>query len=144
MDKWSLINRTMRSNKIAILAIQETHLDNDRAESIRTCFGNCFELLHSSDPERPRSKARVAFLINKALIPANTTKLYVLVPGRAIMIKIKGPDTKDLSLINIYAPIRKDRQPTFWAKVETRRRERQLPRPDFLMGDFNLVEDAID
>jgi exonuclease III len=144
MDKWSLINCTMRSNRIAILAIQETHLDDSRAESIRTCFGNCFELLYSSDPERPRSKAGVAFLINKALIPTNITKLHTLVPGRAITIKLKWHDTNNLTLTNIYAPIRKDRQPNFWAQVETTRRVKHLPRPDFLLGDFNIVEDAID
>ena len=144
MDKWSLINRTMRSNKIAILAIQETHLDNDHADSIWNCFGNCFKLLCSSDPERPRSKAGVAFLINKALLPTNITKLHILVPGRAIMIKLKWPDTENLTIINIYAPVRKERQPNFWAQVETIRREKHLSRPDFLLGDFNIVEDAID
>ena len=100
--------------------------------------------MHSSDPERPRSKARVAILINKALIPANTTKLYTLVPGWAIMIKLTRPDNKNLSIVNIYALVQKESQPNFWAKVETKRREKRLPHPDFLLGDFNLVEDAID
>jgi hypothetical protein len=86
----------------------------------------------------------VAILINKALIPAKAAKTYILVPGRALMIKLTWPDNKNLSLINIYTPVQKERQPNFWAQTETKRREKHLPRPDFLLGDFNLVEDAID
>jgi hypothetical protein len=56
IDKWSLINCTIRTNKIALLALQETHLDKDRVESIRRCFGNSFELTYSSDPDRPAQK----------------------------------------------------------------------------------------
>src|SRR6266849_8732776 len=133
----------MRSNKIAILAIQETHLDSNHTDSIRTCFRNWFELLYLSDPERLRLKAEVAFLINKTLISANITKLHTLVPGCAITIKLKWHDT-NLTLTNIYAPIQKDRHPSFWACVKTRRWKKNLPRPNFLLGDFNIVEDAID
>jgi hypothetical protein len=35
-DKWARINSTLRENKIAILALQETHLDND---SVRVNHG---------------------------------------------------------------------------------------------------------
>jgi hypothetical protein len=53
MDKWARINSTLRGNKIAILALQETHLDNERIETIKTCFGKSFDLLHFSDPVSP-------------------------------------------------------------------------------------------
>ena len=144
MDKWSRINSTLRRNKLAVLAIQETHLDDENAENIRTCFGKAFTLLHSADPTNPKTIAGVAFIINKALVNPNGIKLHILVPGRAIMIQLRWPDENLLSIINIYAPVKKHEQPEFWASVEIERREKHLPHPDFLLGDFNLTEDAID
>lgn len=143
-DKWARINSTIRENKIAILALQETHLDEENVETIKTCFGKSFTLLHSSDPQTPRTKAGVAIAINKALIPVNDTHLHILVPGRAMMIQLKWPENNPLSIINIYAPVKKHEQPEFWATIETERRESHLPCPDFLLGDFNLTEDALD
>ena len=144
IDKWTRINSTLRQNKIAILALQETHLDEQSVEAIERCFGKSFELQYSSDPENPRSKAGVAFVINRALIPTKDIKLHVLVPGHAIMLQLQWPDANHLSIINIYAPVRKSEQPEFWASVETERREKNLPCPDFLLGDFNVTEDALD
>ena len=144
LDKWSRINYTLRKNKIAILALQETHLDDNLVECIRRCFGKNFDLLPSSDPNNPRSKAGVAFVINKALIPNKQPKLNILVPGRAIMLRLKWPDEKEIKIINIYAPVQDNKQPTFWAEVETARRTANLPRPDFLLGDFNITEEVID
>ena len=60
------------------------------------------------------------------------------------MIQLKWPDNKQLSIINVYVPVNRREQPEFWASVETRRREKTLPCPDFLLGDFNITEDAID
>ena len=143
-DKWARINSTMRENKIALLALQETHLDDHNVDTITRCFGKSFTLLHSSDPLTPRAKAGVAIAVNKALIPVDDFRTHVLVPGRAIMIQLKWPDDNPLSILNIYAPVKRHEQPNFWTTIETMRREKHLPRPDFLLGDFNLTEDALD
>jgi hypothetical protein len=92
LDKWSMINHTIRKNKIAILALQETHLDDKLAGAIKRCFGKNFDLLYSSDPDNPRTKAGVAFVLNKALIPNREPNMHTLVPGRATMLKIKWPE----------------------------------------------------
>lgn len=143
-DKWAKINSTLRENKIAILALQETHLDKENIETITRCFGKSFTLMHFSDPHTPRTKSGVAIAINKALIPVKDIRHHVLVPGHAIMAQLKWPDSNTLSIINIYAPVKKNEQPDFWAAVETERREKHLPQPDFLLGNFNLTEDALD
>ena len=44
----------------------------------------------------------------------------------------------------LYAPVKRNEQPNFWATIEAVRREKHLPRLDFLLGDFNLTEDALD
>jgi hypothetical protein len=52
-DKWLRINTTMRENKIAFLALQETHLDEERANTITRRFGRSLSLLYSGDPDTP-------------------------------------------------------------------------------------------
>jgi exonuclease III len=102
LKKWTRINYMIRTNKIAILALQETHLDNELAESIKRCFGKNLDLLYSSNPNSPRTKAGVAFILNKALILNREPKIHVLAPGRAIMLKINWPDDNEIKIVNIY------------------------------------------
>src|SRR5712672_3472992 len=78
IDKWARINSTIKQNKLAILAVQETHLDNESVDAIERCFGKSLDLKYSSDPDSPRTKAGVAIVINKALIPINDIHMHVL------------------------------------------------------------------
>ena len=71
IDKWTMVNSTIRTEKIAILALQETHLDGARLDDIKRCFGKSFDIFNSSEPDNPRGSAGVAFVINKALIAPN-------------------------------------------------------------------------
>lgn len=80
-SKWTMVNHTIRTNKIAVLALQETHLDNKLAGTIKSCFQKNFDILYSSDPDSLCTKAEVAFVLNKALIPNREHKLHILVPG---------------------------------------------------------------
>jgi exonuclease III len=144
IDKWTMINSTIRTEKIAILALQETHLDEALLQDIKHCFGKSFDIFNSSEPGNPRGSAGVAFIINKALIATTSLQMNVLRQGRAIMIKIKWSDVNEISLINIYAPNNTREQPAFWAQIDLERRAKHLPKPDFLLGDFNITEDLID
>ena len=143
-EKWAMINQTIRKNKIAILALQETHLDERRASDIHNCFQKSFDLHYSSDPENPRATSGVAFLINKALIAPKHVKVVTLVPGRAAVLTIEWSDVDRTSFLNIYAPVDRSSQPDFWNKIERRRRRARIPHPDFVLGDFNVTEDLID
>lgn len=144
IDKWATINSTIRTEKIAILALQETHLDERMLGDITRCFGKNFDIVNSSDPGNPRGSAGVAFVVNKALIAPTKMDTYILRQGRAIMLKIKWSDVDEITIINIYAPNNTREQPTFWAQVDLERRTKHLPKPDFLLGDFNITEDPID
>ena len=88
IEKWSTINRTIRKEKIAILALQETHLDDERANDVHNCFQKSFDLHYSYDPDNPRSTAGVAFLINKALITPEHIRVRTIIPGRAALLTI--------------------------------------------------------
>ena len=139
-----MINHTIRKHKIAILALQETHLDERRASDIHQCFQKSFDLHYSADLTNPRATAGVAILINKALIAPKKVKVVALIPGRAIVLTIEWSETEKTSILNIYAPVDRPSQPGFWNHIERRRTRAHLPRPYFVLGDFNLTEDLID
>ena len=144
-EKWAMVNRTIFNERIAVLALQETHLDDDRLEQVRACFGRNLEIINSPLPGNPRASAGVAFVINKALIRPKEYSVSELDPGRAIMIRLKWLESCTTSIVNVYAPNdRGDEQPDFWKRVMSKRRTLRLPLPDFVLGDFNITEDSID
>jgi len=100
--------------------------------------------VNSALPCNPCTSAGVAFVINKALICLKEYSITELDPGRAIMLKIKWLESCETSIVNIYVPYNRDKQPNFWANVITNRHTHRLPLPDFVLGDFNVMEDAID
>ena len=144
LEKWSLVNQTLNKFKIAVLALQETHLDPETVDRLRQCFGKKMHIEFSQDPDAPRTTAGVAFVINRSLIAPSAIKVHTLHAGRALNLKIKWLESESTSLMNIYAPVNKRTHPDFWDGIEKKRLEYGLPRPDFLLGDFNVTEDAID
>lgn len=144
IDKWSAINRTINNNHIAILALQETHLDPTRLQDVIACFGRRLEILTSPHPVNPRATAGVAFVINKALINPRNYKMYELQPGRAAALKIKWLEDEEMVLLNVYAPNARAENASFWETLDMKRRETNLRRPDFMLGDFNVTEEKID
>src|SRR5258707_8182060 len=144
IDKWSTINSTIKDQKIAVLALQETHLDDTRMQDINRCFSKSLETFNSSDPRNPRTTAGVAIVLNRVLIAMQNVQTYNLKKGCAIFMKLKWADTEEISILNIYAPNDGRHHPDFWKNLECKRRRKHLPKPDFVLGDFNLTEDPID
>ena len=142
--KWETISRTIYNEKVAILAIQEAHLDETMTERIQTLYEKNLEIIVSANPESPRARAGVAFIINKWLISPEEIETHELIPGRAQTLKIKWLKTCSASILNIYAPNKRNSHLEFWATILTERHNRHLPIPDFTLGDFNVTEDAID
>ncbi|KAF8256345.1 Endonuclease/exonuclease/phosphatase [Lactarius quietus] len=134
----------MKENRLAILALQETHLDEPLIHSINKCFGKRITVIYSQLPANPCLSARVAFVINKALIVARDMEKVELIEGRAMAIKFKWHENNDIILINVYPPNEKEDHHNFWEQVDSRRRAKGLRCPDMLLGDFNVTEDAID
>ena len=64
-QKWSTINSTLNQHKLAILALQETHLDLEMTEHLHQSLGEKMRIISSAVPDAPRSTAGVAFVINK-------------------------------------------------------------------------------
>ena len=144
LDKWAMVNQTLNEHRIAVLALQETHLDHEALERIQSCYDKKMLILHSEDPDAPRTTAGVAFVINKSLINPKKVTPYELHAGRALALRIDWLESETTTLINIYAPNDRAAHPDFWEKIDRERRKRRFPRPNFLLGDFNVTEDPID
>src|SRR6266404_2370193 len=118
LEKWAMVNRTINKHRIAVLAVQETHLDSDRLESILQNFGRKLDILSSPHPTNPRTSAGIAFVINRNLIRPDAYKSTTLIAGRAIELKLKWHESTITSLINVYAPNSKMEHPAFWEETE--------------------------
>lgn len=143
IDKWSTINRTISEHQIAILALQETHLDQTLLQDVQTCFRRRLEILTSQHPTNPCTSARVAFVINKELIRPREYRFHELIPGCAAALIIKWLENEETMLVNVYAPNTREEHVTFWDLIDTKRRACNLRRPGFVLGDFNVTEDKI-
>jgi exonuclease III len=144
LQKWSSISQTIYENRIAILALQETHLDQNKTRQVRECFNKNLEIITSEDPEDPTGRAGVAFVINKTVLNPKDYTMQELYPGRALLLKIKWLESCETSLLNIYVPTTRTEQQPFWDRVDTTRREKRLAHPEIVLGDFNVMEDKID
>lgn len=136
----------MNKLKIAILAIQETHLDDPRLDDVRAFFERKITIIASHNPVSPRASAGVAFILNKKLIKPKEVTYYELQEGRALALKVKWHESgeEDTTLLNIYAPNNRIEHGPFWENIETKRRLYRLRHPEFMLGDFNVTEDNID
>jgi exonuclease III len=143
-QKWSTVNSTLNKFKTAILALQETHLDQPAVDTLRSAFGNKMNIIYSATPNSPRDSAGVAFVINKTLIAPNEISFTEIIPGRALDIRLRWLDTEHMSILNVYAPNNKAAHPEFWDSLPDLYNMHSLPPPDFMIGDFNLTEDNID
>ncbi|KDQ31792.1 hypothetical protein PLEOSDRAFT_154006, partial [Pleurotus ostreatus PC15] len=145
MAKWLKINQIMRENKYGIMILQETHMDDEREQTIQNLFGRRLKIRASADPDKPTQRAGIAAVLNRGEFDAEHAKCTEIIPGRALMIKARIHGGKKLSVLGIYAPNSVTENANFWDQIrvyfESRPNER---RPDLLIGDFNVVEDAID
>ena len=118
-EKWRAISHAIHTEKTAILAIQESHLDQDMTEVLGRNFEKNLMILNSAHPDNPRATAGVGFVINKQLIEPDEIEMHELIPGRAAMLKIKWLKTCTTTILNIYAPNDRTKHANFWAKVIT-------------------------
>ncbi|KAG1844407.1 Endonuclease/exonuclease/phosphatase [Suillus tomentosus] len=144
ISKWSALHHVMREKKIGILCVQETHLLPEHEEQIETLYSKRIKVLNSRDPLRPGNSAGVAFVVNKEILDPNDLKTIEIIPGRALALRIKWHNETYLTLANIYASNNHTQHPDFWNTIARLWQEKNIPYPDFLMGDFNITEDALD
>lgn len=144
LEKWSMVNQTLNKHKIAILALQEMHLDQEHVDKLSRSFGKKMDIRFSADSDAPCATAEVAFIINKSLITPQKITTHEIIVGKALNIKVEWLDNETSSFMNIYAPNARAAHENFWQVVDKSRRDLHVPIPNFLLGDFNVTEDPID
>ena len=133
----------MNRHRIAVLAVQETHLTDDLANNISSAFDTKLRLLYSPLPDT-RNTAGVAIVVNKGLLRSDNILSDEIIPGRAILATIPWHGDTVLKILNIYAPNDTKNNENFWARLNEILMDRPHLKPDIMLGDFNLVEDSLD
>ena len=133
----------MRERNLALLAVQETHLTDELANQFESLFGDKFALFHSPDPDTRNAKG-IALILNKRMIKTQGATMTTLVPGRAILMNIPWHDDSNISILAVYSPNAPREIRDFWKSITDQTGTNPQLRPDIVLGDFNMVEDAID
>ncbi|KAH7917438.1 DNase I-like protein, partial [Leucogyrophana mollusca] len=144
ISKWQVLNQVIREKKIGILCVQETHLTTEHEKMINETYGRSILMFNSQDPDRPGASAGVAFIINRSMLPTDNIKITTIIPGRAILLKIKWNTCSELTILNIYAPNNPYHHKQFWESITNHWTRNNLAKPSMMLGDFNITEEPID
>ncbi|KAK0495052.1 hypothetical protein EDD18DRAFT_1106892 [Armillaria luteobubalina] len=80
-SKWSDIALMMKQKCISILTLQETHLSEDYANTIRTLYGKHLSIHFSVCEENATGKSGVVIVLNKDLVKTAEAKTTELILG---------------------------------------------------------------
>ncbi|OSC98166.1 DNase I-like protein, partial [Trametes coccinea BRFM310] len=138
--KWNLINQVMRDKKIAILALQETHLSSQRLVDVEETFGNLIRICSSPDPENGSGARGVAFALNQRLTKQMKYEWREIIPGRAMIIHLAWSECRTLSILNVYAPNVPRENEEFWRTLKAA----NMGSIDIALGDWNITYNSID
>ena len=83
-------------------------------------------------------------MLNKKLTNIKGVKQQNIIPGRAMLITLPWHSDLSLTILNVYAPNAHNENQIFWESLDLEWERQGLPNPDIMIGDFNIVEDAID
>ena len=141
-DKWQDINQYMRESKTNLLTVQETHLTQEDVDNIHDLYGTRLKVIFSQGDNH--RAAGVAVVINKERSMSAAIEEFEIIPGTALLARMPWHGDLLLTILNVYAPNGPAENETFWKELKQRFATENLPRPDLMMGDFNIVEDAVD
>ncbi|KAH9848643.1 Endonuclease/exonuclease/phosphatase, partial [Lenzites betulinus] len=144
-DKWLGINQVMKDHRLAILAVQETHLMEDRVQSLNRLFESQLLIVATFDESSPTAVGGTAFVLSRRFLREQEPRWDVLWPGRALAVTVPWTAEKTLTLLSVYAPNDPAKNASFWCALQEHYgNDARRRRPDFLLGDFNIVEQADD
>ncbi|KAI0326747.1 DNase I-like protein [Cubamyces sp. BRFM 1775] len=138
------VNQVMRDRKLDVLAVQETHLSPSRLTALLDVFGTSLSIFHSDDPDNPSGARGIAFVVNKKRLAGRECRATTLVPGRALLLEYPWTPTRTVTMLAVYAPNQPSENGAFWRKLTQQWQDNVFVKPDFLLGDFNVVESALD
>ncbi|EIW59905.1 uncharacterized protein TRAVEDRAFT_20169 [Trametes versicolor FP-101664 SS1] len=114
----------MKDKRLAVLAVQEAHLTPERIDNLNSLFAASLLILGSPDPENGAAARGIAFVITTILLPWSKDK--------------------SISIANVYAPNAARENAAFWDELNAIWAVPGCRRPEVMLGDFNMVENALD
>ncbi|KZV66448.1 DNase I-like protein, partial [Peniophora sp. CONT] len=144
-EKWQDIHLRIKEDKIGILLLQEAHLTEEEAAQIEGNYRR-LRILTSPTPGKETSAGGVACVVNTELIAVADMEHRVIVPGRAASISIPWHGERRFTILNIYAPAgdNNEKLEFFQNLNEAYAQDKTLKKPDYMVGDFNVVEKGED
>ena len=139
-DKWKDLTTMIRKNNILVLAIQESHLNEEEAEKLRERHPKL--IIESNGKEM--NKEGVAFVMNKDLMVGKTWTHTSLTVGRVSRLQINCGQGLNLDLINVYGPNDEAEKPDFIKSLNEDMKWAEDMENPVLLGDFNFVEEEVD
>jgi exonuclease III len=135
----------MREQKLGILIVTETHMSSAQALEIEGSFMSRYlKLFNYEYPDNPAAKG-VAIVLNREITNTEGVKIHYLIPGKAILAVVPWHGTRTMTILGLYAPTESDEEKTnYWNALCDLWLTTDLPVPDAVGGDFNVVPDAID
>ncbi|KAJ7018169.1 hypothetical protein C8F04DRAFT_1329314 [Mycena alexandri] len=142
--KWHGINRLMFEEKIGALVVGETHLSAAQADEIQTVLGKRLDIYNSPNPDNPSTRG-ITLVLNREITNTKGVKIWYLKPGRAILAVLPWHGQLTHTVLGVYAPAESmEENEAFWNELCEMWLTTDLPVPDSLVGDTNLVEGPID
>ncbi|KAE9387765.1 DNase I-like protein, partial [Gymnopus androsaceus JB14] len=144
-NKWKYILAMLRDKRIGILILEETHLNPERIEEINKHYERVMKVFGSSDPTNPTGRGGVAVVVNKQLVALEGVKTFEIVQGRALMVQLVMHKGDKINILAVYAPNVSGNDGSanaqLWRDIQHWLESKpHAPRPNVLMGDFNMVE----
>src|SRR5215469_3144469 len=142
-SKWRKLQSLLKSDKIGILALQETHLSEERVQDLLRVYSKRIAI-YTADSETDRRG--VAFVVNKELVRTETVRFESLILGRAALLEIEWREGETLNLLNVYVPNVNvpAENAHFWSTLQDVIVRERCPKIDLMLGNFNMTEDTID
>ena len=133
----------MKTKKIAILCILESHSDDNQIECLNNKFNPLYKFMHTYDKDNTHSKG-IVIVKNNNLIPNDLIDITNLVPGRAINVAAIWLKESQINILATYTPNPPRENEKFWNHLTKHFTQNNTIQPDIMLGDFNIVEEAID
>ncbi|EPS96358.1 hypothetical protein FOMPIDRAFT_1032406 [Fomitopsis schrenkii] len=137
----------MRDKKIGVLVVQEAHMNEERRCKVENLFAQRLRIIATGDPENPTGKSGVAIVLNKEIVNMQNVVATTVYEGRALQVQLRLKHETTLTILGVYAPNDPDLNEFLWEDIRDfyqKPENRDIPKPDIMLGDFNLVEEPLD
>ncbi|KAH9922127.1 uncharacterized protein B0H18DRAFT_1121139 [Fomitopsis serialis] len=121
-QKWNAVNQLLREERLGVLCLQETHLDETHTNTIQDLYGRRIRIWNSGS-ESTTSSQGVAVVLNRELVDVSN---------------VIDHDPQRLR------PNSMTENAAFWSRLLSMAEKGRFKAPDIMTGDFNLVEESID